>query len=283
MIQRKLTGMPSIYPKMPNLTDCQNHIYAQGYPHVQPGPNIPEGCPDIQDYLTMAMWLGIERTVVTVGNAHQTDNRCLVHVLQNMPIPALGVAAILPDTSKSDLLALRNAGVVGARIMDLPGGAVPFAALAEVDRITSAMQMMIAVQFDGNTLSEKFATLSQLQSKYVIDHHGKFFNSIDTQGPEVEMLKTLLDKGNCWFKFAGCYESSSAGAPHFSDVGEIAKVIADYAPERIIWGTNWPHNACTTTETYPNDMALLELALSWVKPEYHERLLVKNAEELYGF
>ncbi len=283
MIQRKLTGEPSSFPKMPKLTDCQNHIYAPGYPHVAPGPEVPQGCPDIHDYLIMADWLGIERTVVTVGNAHQTDNRCLLEVLKELPIPAVGVAAFHPSIDLSELKALRDSGVVGARIMDLPGGAVSFSALDAIDRLAHQMDMMMAVQFDGNTLADKFESLKRIRSKYVIDHHGKFFKAIRPDGHEVSMLKALIDQGNCWFKFAGCYESSNAGGPGYEDVAEIAKVIAAYAPERIVWGTNWPHNGCTTTESYPNDIALMDLALSWVAPEYHERLLVKNAEELYGF
>jgi D-galactarolactone isomerase len=233
--------------------------------------------------MQMARWLGIERTVVTIGNAHQGDNRCLLEVLRNLSIPALGVAAISADISSSDLSALQEQGIVGARIMDLPGGAVPFSALEEIDKLTKPRDMMIAVQFDGNTLSRKFDALNSVRSRFVIDHHGKFFRAVKPDGLEVELLKRLLDKGNCWFKFAGCYESSEVGAPGYDDVAAIAEVVSDYAPERIVWGTNWPHNSCPTTESYPDDMGLLDLALSWIAPKHHQRVLVTNPEELYGF
>ncbi len=167
--------------------------------------------------------------------------------------------------------------------MDLPGGAVPFTALAGIDRLTRVRDMMIAIQFDGNTLADKFAQLMNVRSRFVIDHHGKFFKPVSPHGPEVDMIKKLLDKGNCWFKFAGCYESSIMGGPHYDDVAEIALVISEYAPERIVWGTNWPHNSCTTTQTYPDDMTLLDLALSWIPAKYHQKVLAENPEELYGF
>ena len=141
---------------------------------------------------------------------------------------------------------------------------------------------MIAVQFDGNTITEKFSTLMNLKSNFVIDHHGKFFKPIDPNSIEVDRLKQLIDRGNCWYKFAGCYESSAIGAPHYPDVALIASLLPITHPSAS-FGTNWPHNSARSQEDYPDDMDLLDLTLDWVPSEHHEKLLVHNPAELFGF
>ena len=94
----------------------------------------------------------------------------------------------------------------------------------------------------------------------------------------------MLDRGNCWFKFAGCYESSQAGAPDYEDIAAVGREIAAYAPERIVWGTNWPHNMTQTTADYPNDVALLDLVMEWVPDEAtRQKLFVDNPADLFDF
>ena len=98
------------------------------------------------------------------------------------------------------------------------------------------------------------------------------------------MVKRLIDRGNCWFKFSGCYESSLSGGPDYADIAEVARVIANYAPQRIIWGTNFPHNFAQKTEDYPDDATLLDTSLSWLPSDAARKLaLVNNPEELFGF
>ena len=282
-IKRKLTGRKSKIALPAGLTDCQIHIYDTRFSAHPNGPAIPEGCPNISDYRHVADWLGIDRSVVTVANAHQADNRSLLAIMADFGKNFRGIASLHNGLNAGEIDSLQHAGIVGARIMDLPGGAIPFSSLYEIDNITAPRGMMIAVQFNGNGFLEKWSTLKGVKSRYVIDHHGKFFNAIKPDGKEVDQLKLLIDQGNCWFKFAGCYESSTSGPPDYEDVGQIARVIAKYAPDRIIWGTNWPQNASTSTEDYPDDMELLEVALSWVDSKHHQKVLVSNPEELFGF
>lgn len=282
-IERTLTGRVSRHFLPEGIVDTQNHIYAPDFPAMPGGPGLPIGMPDEKQYRKLCSWLGIAKTVITVANAYQRDNDCLLHVLQKFGIDARGVAAISPNITDRALMDLTDKRVVGARIMDLPGGAYDFSYIKDLDQKTSANELMIAVQFDGNTITEKFSTLVNLKSNFVIDHHGKFFKPIDPNSIEIDCLKKLIDRGNCWYKFAGCYESSAIGAPHYPDVALIASLIADHAPERIIWGTNWPHNSARSQEGYPNDMDLLDLALDWVSSEHHEKLLVHNPAELFGF
>lgn len=282
-IERTLTGRVSRHFLPEGIIDTQNHIYAPDFPAMPGGPGLPNGMPDIAQYKRLCDWLNIKRTVITVANAYQRDNECLLHVLNQFGPGARGVAAISPKISQRDLEHLVSKGVVGARIMDLPGGAYNFSYLTDLDRLTSSSGLMIAVQFNGNTLADKQPILNNLKSNFVIDHHGKFFKPVKPASTEINQLKKLIDRGNCWYKIAGCYESSTHGPPHYEDIAAIAKVIAAFAPDRVIWGTNWPHNAAKSQEDYPNDMDLLDLALDWVSPEHHKKLLVENPTELFQF
>jgi D-galactarolactone isomerase len=268
----------------PGTIDTQMHMYLDGYPAMPGGPPLPVGLPGADEYRSVMRWLGISRVVITQGNAHQHDNSNLIACLHEMGDCARGVAVITAATDDQEMERLHRAGVTGARIMDLPGGAVRLDQLEEVDARAAQAGWMIAVQFDGSDIAQHFERLQKLRSRYVIDHHAKIFRGAQPDGPEVDLIKRLIDRGNCWFKFAGCYESSQTGGPDFSDVAAISREVAAYAPERIIWGTNFPHNLARTTAEYPNDAELLDTVLGWIEDDAARQLaLVDNPTALFGF
>lgn len=284
MIVRTFTGKPPETRLPPGATDTQMHMYLPGYPALAGGPPLPEGLPGPDDYRSLMAWLGLDRVVITQGNSHQRDNANLLACVAAMGDCARGVAVIDGQTSDSDIARLHAAGIRGARIMDLPGGAVGLSELPAVDAIAVSAGWCVAVQFDGNTLLERLPLLKSLKSKFIFDHHGKFFGEGMPGPAEIAALKRLIDRGNCWFKFAGCYESSKSGGPDFADISAVAREIAAYAPERVIWGTNWPHNLVKKTEDYPNDADLTDLVLSWLNSEDDlQKVLVDNPAELFGF
>lgn len=284
MLIRKLQGQKPAITLPKGTIDTQMHMYLPQYPALPGGPDVPEGVPGPDEYRQVMAWLGIERVVITQGNAHQRDNSNLIACLKSMGDIARGVAVITGATSDVEMQRLSNACVVGARIMDLPGGGVDLSELEAVDARTNAFNWCLAIQLDGSFILDHEARLSALQSPWILDHHGKFFAGITPESPQIDAVKRLIDRGNCWFKFAGCYESSRSGGPDYEDIAAVARTLAAYAPERIIWGTNWPHNLATRTEDYPDDAALADIVLSWFPGETEQQLaLVDNPEYLFGF
>lgn len=284
MIERRLSGNPPVTRLPKGATDTQMHMYLPGFAAEAGGPPLPEGLPGPDEYRRVMDWLGLDRVVITQGNSHQRNNNNLLACLAAMGDCARGVAAIGADTNDSELERLHAAGIRGARIMDLPGGAVGLDELPRVDAIAASAGWCVAVQFDGGTLVERMPLLTSLKARFIFDHHGKFFGEGMPGPAEIAALKTLIDRGNCWFKFAGAYESSKSGPPGFDDVAAVAREIAAYAPDRIIWGTNWPHNLVKRTEDYPNDADLADLVLSWLeRPKDLQKVLVDNPAELFGF
>ena len=134
MLIRPLTGRPLKTPLPKGTVDTQMHMYLPGFPAQPGGPDLPAGAlPDAAQYRQIMHWLGIERVIITQGNAHQRDHGNLLACLAAMGSCARGVAAFGPDVSDAELDRLAGGGVVGARIMDLPGGAVSLADLEAID------------------------------------------------------------------------------------------------------------------------------------------------------
>jgi len=272
MLIRTFTGSPPRTKIPAGMVDTQMHMYLPEYPAVPGAIALPLDAPGPDEYRQVMQWLGIERVVITQGNAHGRDNANILACLAAMGPVARGVAVIDASTSDSEMARLTDAGVVGARIMDLPGGAVGLDQLEAVDALTHDAGWCLAVQFDGTNILQHEERLASVQSRWILDHHGKFFAGVRPDGLEVHAVKRLLDSGRCWFKFAACYESSRIGAPGYDDVAAVARELAAYAPERIIWGTNWPHNLMRQTADYPNDAALFDEVMSWL-PDDEARTL----------
>jgi D-galactarolactone isomerase len=283
-MKRKLSGEKPKLVMPAGAIDTQMHAYLDGFAAQPGGMPLPKGRAGVAEYRAVMDWLGIERVVVTQGNAHQFDNKNLLAALTSLGPTSRGVALVTDETSVAELERLHAAGVRGARIMDLPGGAVGLDRLGEVNARVSGLGWCVAVQFDGSHIPEHLPMLERIEGRYIIDHHGKFFCGVTPDDPRVEAVKRLIDRGNCYFKLAACYESSKFGPPHYEDIGKVAKAIVAFAPERVIWGTNWPHNAATREEDYPDDAHLLDLLLDWAPAVAdRRRILVENPADLFGF
>lgn len=283
MIDRKLSGAAPRTKVPKGAIDSQMHMYLPGFEMRADGVGAPaDPLPDPAMYRQVMGWLGIDRAVITQGNAHGTDNASLLACIAQMGDCARGVAVITPDTTQAEIARLSESGIVGARIMDLPGGAVGLDALEAVDAIAADAGWMLAVQVDGSALPDLEPRLSALKSRWVLDHHAKILAGATPA--HVDVIKRLIDGGRVWFKFAGCYESSRDGGPDYPDIAAVARLIGAHAPDRIVWGTNWPHNAARQTADYPCDAALLDLAMSWLPDDDAWQLaLVDNPQALYGF
>jgi D-galactarolactone isomerase len=281
---RTLTGRKPKTKLPQGAIDTQMHAYLPGFPSIEGGPPLPLGdLPTPDQYRQFMDWIGIDRVMVTQGNAHQFDNSNLLACLQAFGDIAHGIACVDARTSEAELDALGRARVNGLRVMDLPGGAAGLDKLEEIDAIAQSRGWMIAVQFDGSHILDHETRLSKIRSRWVLDHHGKFFCGVTPDSPQVAAARRLIDGGHCWFKFAGAYESSKTGAPDFTDISDVARSLAAHAPERIVWGSNWPHNLARTQTDYPDDAQLTDTVLGWLADDAaRKRALVDNPEELFG-
>ncbi len=279
---RPLTGPPPALKAPAGATDCHMHLYLPGYEAQAGGPNIAE-LATVADYRQVQQRLSLERVVVTQSNAYQFDNRSILQgVAEIGQERARAIVAVAPDVTESQLDALHAQGARGARIMQLPGGAVGMSGLAAVEARIKAFGWHLMVQFNGREINDYAEILRAIETDYIIDHIGKFMPPVDVDDPRVDQILSLLDRGNAWVKICGGYETSLSGGPEYDDVSPIAKRIIQHAPERVIWGSNWPHVA-VPRDQYPNDAEQLDTLLDWADERARQKILVDNPAVLYGF
>ncbi|MES1955378.1 amidohydrolase family protein [Salinisphaera hydrothermalis] len=263
-------------------TDCHIHVYLDGHAPQPGGPPIAELATPA-DYAVVQRRLGLERVVITQSNAYQFDNGATIAGLKAMGSEvARGVVVVGPDTSEAELADFDALGVRGARIMNLPGGAVGVGGIPNVEARIRPFGWHLMVQFDGREIEHHRAALEAIETDYIIDHIGKFLEPVAADDTRVDTLLRLIDRGNAWFKVAGLYETSRAGAPDFADVAGIARRVIAHAPERVIWGSNWPHVG-VARENYPDDAVLLDNLADLADEATRRRILVDNPATLYGF
>jgi D-galactarolactone isomerase len=263
-------------------TDCHMHFYLDGFTAQPGGPQIAE-LATVADYAAVQRRLGLERVVVVQSNAYQFDNGATLAALDQIgKARARAVIALSPRTTAPELHALDERGVRGARVMNLPGGAVKIAEMKPVEQLARAVGWHLIVQLNCQEIRQYVDALNAIETDYVIDHIGKFMPPVAADDRRVDEILRLIDCGNAWFKICGAYETSLAGGPDFADVAPLAKRIIAYAPERVIWGSNWPHVGVPRS-AYPDDATLLDLLLDWASPETCRKILVDNPARLYGF
>lgn len=279
---RPLTGPAPRFKTPAGATDCHAHVFLPGFEAQEGGPQIAE-LATVDNYRQLQQWLGLERVVITQPNAYQTNNAALVEALEQFgPDVARAIAVITPDTSQSELERLHEKGVRGARIMQLPGGAVGIDRMLAVEDVIQDMGWHLMVQFNGRDLPDYHEELQKIKGRYIIDHIGKFIAPVPADDQRVDDILRLIDKGNAWFKICGAYETSLTGGPDYSDVSPIAKRVIQHAPDRVIWGSNWPHVGVNRAQ-YPSDAEQLDILLDWADSKTQKKILVDNPAFLYGF
>ncbi|HWT98165.1 MAG TPA: amidohydrolase family protein [Terriglobales bacterium] len=279
---RPLSG-PAPRLKVPaGATDCHMHVYLDGFTSQPGGPPIAE-LATVADYALVQQRLGLERAVIVQSNAYQFDNGATLAALDQIGKQrARAVITVSPEMTYRDLQALDDRGVRGVRVMNLPGGAVKIAEMKPVERLARDIGWHLIVQFKGQEATQHLDALRAIETDYVIDHIGKFIPPVAADDPQVDAILRLLDRGNAWFKACGAYETSLTGRPDFADVAPLVRRVIAQAPERVIWGSNWPHVGVPRS-AYPDDAEQLDLLLDWAAPDVCRKILVDNPARLYGF
>lgn len=261
--------------------DTHMHIYDRRYPKAPTALMEP---PDalVADYTKVRERLGIERTIFVQPTTYGTDHRCVLEAMAAIGSSARGVATVDASVTDAELDRLTRLGMRGARFHMLPGGALPWDMLETVAARVATFGWHIQLQLDGRDLPEREAMLKRLPGILVIDHVGKFLEPVPTDHPGFQILVGLVENGRTYVKLSAPYEVSKVGPPHYDDVGALAKALVRAAPDRMLWGTNWPHPSAGTNK--PDDTLLLDMLFNWVPDEATRRkVLADNPARLYGF
>jgi predicted TIM-barrel fold metal-dependent hydrolase len=137
---------------------------------------------------------------------------------------------------------------------------------------------------DGSQITERAELLRRLPSQLVFDHMGHPTLPAGIEDRSFAVMRGLIDRGRTWIKLSGAYSNSKIGPPSYPEATAIAQAFVKAAPERMVWGSDWPHPGEQSKPVLPDDALLFDLLAVWAADEAtRRRILVENPESLYGF
>jgi predicted TIM-barrel fold metal-dependent hydrolase len=274
------TAAPKI--KVPaSACDCHMHIYDSRFPYV-PNATLKPQEARVQDYRLLQKRLGTVRNVVVQPSSYGTDNRCTLDAVEQLGSAARAVAVVDTSVSDADLKRLGLAGVRGIRFNLVQAGATTVDMLEPLSKRVHDLGWHVQLHMLADQIVEIKDLLQRLPSPIVFDHMGRIPASASISHPAFGVIGKLLEKGQTWVKLSSAYQDSKVGAPSYADVMGLAQAYVKAAPERMLWGSDWPHP--TVKATKPDDAVLLDLLADWAPEERtRRRILVENPEVLYGF
>jgi 2-pyrone-4,6-dicarboxylate lactonase len=263
--------------------DCHVHVFGPQalYPFSEKRSYTPEDC-SLEDLEKLHATLGIDRAVIVHGGAHGTDNRVTLAALDRNPDALRGVAVILSGLPHRKLEDMHRRGIRGCRMSTVVSGGASFAHLRGLSDQTFDLGWHLVLHFNrAIELVEVAPLLKQVRSPFVLDHLARIEPRDGVDSPEFATLMRLLDTDRCWIKLASLYRLSAEPYPH-RDMQPMISRVVESRPDRILWGSNWPHPICPVP--MPNDGDLVDLIPLWLPDPTAQRLaLVDNPAKLYGF
>jgi len=238
----------------------------------------PEATPDA--YLAMLDATGMAYGVLVQVSVHGTDNRLMMQTLRANPRRLRGVAVVALGRPDSEYRALKEAGVTGLRVNVLFGGGVSMDDLESYGDLCRDYGWHLQFLLDARELPQLAPRFARLPVPFVVDHMGHFPAAEGVRLPGFQTLLGMVRDG-AWVKLSGAYRLSDA-APAYADTTPLARALVEAAPDRCVWGSDWPHVA--NWGAMPNVGDLLDLLADWVPDETaRHRVLVENPARLYGF
>ena len=269
---------------------CDSHFHvfgpAERYPYGIDLRYKPPFAPP-EDYLVLARRLGFERWVFVQPSAYGRDNGCMLDAMRNLP-GCRGIVDVHEDVPDVELDALNAAGVCGVRInvppVKLPEAGFSATLLPRIERL-DARCAEIGWKMDfllpGWLTEELMGALRRLKADFMLAHMGMFLakNGVSQRG--FQQLLDLLrhGEGRCWVKLTGLYRMSVA--PGFADAGPMMQALVEAAPDRMIWGSDYPHLSFADRV---GTIELFNFFGRWVPDEgARHKVLVDNPQQLFKF
>lgn len=252
------------------------------YPFSEKRPYNTADAP-LETFRSLHEKIGVERCVIVNATVHGTDNRVVTDAIAQSEGAYKGIANVSDEMSEKELAALDKGGICGCRFAFLKrlGGVGDMTKFQRIVHRVAELGWHIDVYFEPGTIPEFAPILTALPTPYVIDHMGTVQAGKGLDDPGFTALLDLQKKDEkCWVKITGLERASSAGKP-FHDAVPFAKALIDNAPDRVIWGTDWPH---PNVKIMPNDGDLVDLIPLYAPDEkVRQKLLVDNPARLFKF
>lgn len=258
--------------------DCHHHVYDRRFPLVADAAYRP-GDATADDYLSFRARLGFAASVVIQPSVYGFDNACTLDAVRRLGA-ARAVAVIAGDESPAALHALSAGGTVGIRLQAVGPTRPALARLEVLARRADEQGWHLQLHLDADLIVEAATRLAALDVDLVFDHFGRIPYPDGAGHPAFGVMASLVARGRTWVKLSAGYHFTRSGGPEYDDVGALTRAFLALAPERMLWGTDWPH----PTETAKPDISILfDRFAEWAGPDIAARVLVGNPRALYRF
>ena len=277
------TGTES--PKLtapPNACDCHMHIYDSRFP-VAPNAKLRPLDATVDNYRRLQKRIGTTRNIVVTPSTYGTDNSCTLDAMAKIGGTAHGVAVVDTSVADAELKRLNDLGIRGIRFNLVQSGATTVDMIEPLSKRVNDLGWHVQIHMLGDQIVQITDILQRLPSPIVFDHMARLPEPAGVDHPAFALVLKLLDKGRTWVKLSGAYMDTRSGPPAYADVSKLAQAYVKAAPERMVWGSDWPHPT-EKADAKPDDAVLFDLLADWAPDEaIRNRILVDNPAALYGF
>jgi predicted TIM-barrel fold metal-dependent hydrolase len=267
-----------------NSCDCHLHLYDPRFPPPGPTARLMSNA-GVEQYRLLQKRIGTARAVIVTPSAYATANDVTLDGIARLgPANARGVAVVRTEVTDAELKRMADGGIRGIRftLFDPKTAVTGFEMIEPLAQRANDLGWHVQLHFRGDQIVEKEGLLMRIASPIVFDHMGRIPQPDGVKHPAFGIIRRLIDKGRTWVKLSGVYQDTKVGAPTYADATELARAYLQFAPERMVWGSDWPHP--TERDHKPDDAVLFDLIGQWAPDEgLRKRLLVDNPAVLYGF
>jgi len=263
------------------------HIYNDRYPISGPTKLLVPHA-GVEEYRSVQKRIGTTRTVIVQPGPYSVDNRGIIDAIAQLGLPqARGVAVVNTGVTDAELKKMAEGGIRGIRFtLGDPATAVTnFEMIEPLAKRVNDIGWHVQFHLRGDQIAAHEGLLRRIASPIVFDHMGRLPQPEGMNHPAFRVICNLIDKGKTWVKLSGAYLDSKIGAPAYADTTGVARAFVHLAPERVVWGSNWPHPSLYSAKKPPVDeVLLLDLLGVWAPDEaLRKKILVDNPEALYDF
>jgi 2-pyrone-4,6-dicarboxylate lactonase len=284
---------PDRNPRKPALAlpkgavDTHVHVFAPPY-KLSPGRGYNPPPSTLADLKHLHATLRLERVVFTQPSVYGVDNSAILDGVAALnadsPNRARAVAAVTMDIGDDELTALDARGVRGVRLNTDNKGGMPITigAIPDLAARIAPLRWHIEFLFPGKDIIALMPTLAAVKVPISIAHFAYQPATAGVNAPGFKALIELMRRGNTWMKISGANRVSATDLPPYDDVRPMAEALIEAAPDRIMWGTDWPHPNKYLVN--PNDGDLVDAFGDWVTDEaMRRRIMVDTPAAFYRF
>ncbi len=270
----------------PAACDTHGHIFgpAAAYPWSPArGYTPPDALPAAYEALHAA--LGVARGVLTQPSVYGTDNRCMLDYVGKNLARMRAVVSVDPDVTDKALAAMHAQGARGIRVNVADPGGNPFQSFAQIESLAHRLKALgwhIEFLLHVHQMDDIAAAIRRLPVDISIGHFGYMPAAMGVVHAKYQAFLDYFSEGRCWVKLTAPYRITGRSQTPYEDVTPFAQALVARRPDRVVWGTDWPHPICPVP--MPNDGDLTDHLADWVPDAaVRQRILVDNAAALYDF